>query len=171
MLSIKKGFTLFELLIVLLIIAFAYTILVPKKKQNNIQPDIKNLKSYLAQFKGEAKRTLLCIDECKKCYVFVGDKKYKSDFFTENDLKAYKFQNGYLQQMNFVAPSRLDVYENICFKYNFDTQKNLGDEIFLETPKNVYYFPPYFSDVKVFKSLSEATDYYKAKLEGLRDKN
>jgi prepilin-type N-terminal cleavage/methylation domain-containing protein len=171
MFSIKKGFTLFELLIVIIIISVVYFLIIPyglgaKKGASGFK--FEDLKTYLSSFDKNATVTLVCTNECKKCYIFYGDKKVQTNIINK-ELRAYTYNNGYLDDAIFSASEYFDSYENICFRYSVDSKIDVGDEVFVKYNDKVYYFSPYFQKTKVFDSLSEASEFYTNALEKLKD--
>jgi prepilin-type N-terminal cleavage/methylation domain-containing protein len=169
MFTIKRGFTLFELLIVVIIISLVYMLIIPtlKKKQKK-SFRIENLKSYLSSYDHHGKVTLLCLDDCKKCYIYAKNKKQENDI-VKGDFSSYTYKNGHLEDATFSEPKYVDIYNNICFKYQVNSKKDLGDEIFVKYNKKVYFFSPYFNKPKIFSDLSDASDYYTNFLEKLKD--
>ncbi len=171
MFQIKRGFTLFELLVVIILISIVYFLVIPSglgAKKDRAIFKFENLKTYLSSFDKSAKVTLICIRECKKCYVFYKDKQVETGVINR-ELRAYTYNNGYLDDAKFSAPKYFDAYENICFKYSVDPKRNIGDEVFVKYGQKVYYFSPYFQKTKIFDSLSEASDFYTNGLEKLKD--
>ena len=169
MFKIKKGFTLFELLVVVIIISLVYMLLIPALKKKK-QPvfHFRDLKTYLQSYDKNGTVTLLCLNECKKCFIFAKGKKQESDII-KGELDSYVYKDGHLEDALFYDPKHIDTYENICFKYRVDSKKDTGDEIFVKYREKVYYFSPYFGKTKVFKDTAEATNYYTDTLEKLKD--
>ena len=169
----KKGFTLFELLLVLIIISLVYYLIVPTnlflKRESSKDFTFKELKRYLSTFSQNKKITLLCTDECKKCKIFDGNKTIDTDIFKNKRVEAFRYRDNYLQEIRFFAPKLADTYEEICFKYSYYPKKEIGDELFAKYDGKVYYFSPYFQDTKVFNSIEEAKEFYEKNLRNLRD--
>ena len=167
--QLKKGFTLFELMMVILIIGASYALLTPSfkvKKQEGYS--FNELKKYMFSFEGKGKRTLICLDDCKKCYVYVDDKRYDSNFI-KKELEVYKYMDGYLDKKEFFDPKRVDVYDEICLKYTYDTATKIGDELIVRYGEKAYYFPPFFEESIIFDSIDELSEYLTRHLKDLKD--
>lgn len=169
MLRIKKGFTLFELLLVIVIMTSSYLLIIPFLQQTKAKHfEFQDLKGYLKSIDPHNKVTLVCIKDCKKCYIFAGNQKLETDII-KNNLTSYAFNNGYLEEVDFTAPEFFNAHEKICFKYQVDSPNDLGDELFVKYQDLIYYFSPYFNGTVVYKDISEAADKYKILLEKLKD--
>ncbi|MDD4504943.1 MAG: type II secretion system protein [Sulfurospirillaceae bacterium] len=169
MLRIKRGFTLFELLIVIVIITSSYLLVIPFLSQNKVQPfEFKKLKNYLVAMNPSGKVTLICIKECQECYIFMGNEKIKTDAIKGN-VVSYSFVNGHFEELEFFAPKYFEPHEKICFKYQVDSSNNLGDELLANYQDAFYYFSPYFNETMMYKELSEAQNHYKELLGKLKD--
>lgn len=169
MLRITRGFTLFELLLVIVIMTSSYLLIIPFLQQTKSKHfEFQELKSYLKSINPHHKVTLVCIKDCKKCYIFTDNQKIETDVIKGN-LVSYAFNNRYLEEVDFTAPEFFDTHEKICFKYQVDSQNDLGDELFVKYQDKIYYFSPYFNETIVYKDLSEAADKYKILLDKLKD--
>lgn len=166
---IKRGFTLFELLLVIVIMTSSYLLIIPFLQQTKAKHfEFQDLKAYLKSFDLHHKVTLVCIKDCKKCYIFTGNQKIETNVI-QSDLVSYAFNNRYLEEVDFTAPEFFDPHEKICFKYQVDSPNNLGDELFVKYQDKIYYFSPYFNETVVYKDLSEAAEKYKILLDKLKD--
>lgn len=169
MLRINKGFTLFELLIVIVIITSSYLLIIPFLNQNKTQQfEFKKLKNYLMSINPSSKVALICIKECQECYIFTGKQKIKTDVIKSNII-SYSFKNGHYEEVEFFAPEYFEPHEKICFKYQVDSSNNLGDELLVQYQDVFYYFSPYFNETLMYKYLSEAQSHYKELLNKLKD--
>lgn len=165
---IKKGFTLFELLIVVIIIAVVYFLLVPKFNKNSHESyEFKDIKKFLKSFPMDKKTMLLCIKDCKECYIYSNEKKIATDFI-KGELKAYSFNGRNFEDKEFFEPKYIDSNERICFKYEL-FPSGVSSESFVEYNGRGYYFPPYFEEAKEFENMYEAQSYYEQTLRDLKD--
>lgn len=169
MLRINKGFTLFELLIVIVIITSSYLLIIPFLNQNKVQHfEFKKLKNYLVSVNPSSKVTLVCIKECQECYIFTGSEKIKTDVI-QSDIVSYRFKNGHYEEVGFFAPEYFEPHEKVCFKYQVDATNNLGDELLVQYQDVFYSFSPYFNETVTYQYLSEAQSHYKELLNKLKD--
>ena len=168
----REAFTLFELLLVLIIISLVYYLVVPAslfREKRGKQFSFKELKSYLLTFGKSDKITLLCTDECRKCKIYDNNKTIDTNILKNKRVEAYTYKDNYLNSIRFTAPKLVDTYEEICLKYSYYPKKDIGDELFAKYDGKVYYFSPYFQDTKVFNSLEDAREFYEKNLRRLRD--
>ena len=159
----NKGFSLIELLIVILIVSIVYFlgfegIEMGKKKPKAITP--LNLKSTIVSsesFTGQA--TLLCIDQCRTCYlredVFSGFQEYSSPLDLTN-IKVYT-----VDKYEGLTPPEYGRYqdETICLLMDFNTNGS-STQIILEKDEETYFLPAFFGEPKIFSSPEEAKEYW-----------
>lgn len=166
---LKKGFTLFELIIVVFIIGTAYYLVVPYFHKNEIKKfEFHHLKEYLLSFSSEENIKLVCIEDCKKCYVIIGNKKTLSPVIA-SPLTAYHYEKGHLEEVEFPSSKYFDLREKVCFSYSVNAQKKIGEELFVKYDNKIYYFSPYFKETFIFDNLSKAKDFYEKLLNKLKD--
>jgi prepilin-type N-terminal cleavage/methylation domain-containing protein len=161
--NVSKGFSLIELLIVILIVSIVYFlgfegVELGKPKPKALTP--LNLKSTITSselFRGEA--TLLCIDQCRSCYLRKG---ISSEFeaYTSpidlKDIKAYTLDN-------YDSLSRIEYgrYQDkkICLIMDFYSNGS-STQIILENEQGSYFLPAFFGEPQVFSSHEEAKEYW-----------
>lgn len=163
----KKAFTLFELIVVILIISAVYFLFIPRQKIDAKAYGIKNIKEYLKTF-GQEKVTLICTDEGKKCTVYSDEKVLETDFVL-NQPVVYEYKEGYLQKQELYAPALVDTFAQIAFKFSYDAKRDITDSLFVQIDEEIVYFSPYFNEPRVFGSLGSAEDFYASNLQKLRD--
>lgn len=158
-----KGFSLIELLIVILIISIVYFlgfdgIEINKNKPKALTP--LTLKSTIVSselFNGQA--TLLCINKCRNCYL----RSDVSSAFEEypdpidlHDLKAYT-----LDRDDALVAIEYERYQDnkICLVMNFYNNGS-STQIILEDEEKSYFLPAFFGEAKEFDSPEEAKEYW-----------
>ncbi|MEN4053651.1 MULTISPECIES: prepilin-type N-terminal cleavage/methylation domain-containing protein [Sulfurimonas] len=151
----KRGaFSLIELMIVIVIIGVVYTLVVTNihqaPQQQKAQLSLKNLKEYLLAFSHDNKPVrLLCKDSCQKCTLYSEKEKLQEDInFLQDAPQCYRYDF-------FLGP--LSVEDNNCFDFSVDSD-GVSTQIFVAYKGKVYDYTPYFSETKVYDSLSEAVD-------------
>lgn len=139
-----------------------YTLVIGKFtsiQEENTKLGLKNLKKYLMQYKPREKASLLCLDNCKNCFVTVDSKVAKKDIesFVDESVRVYRydFNLGAMQRENEVFFNKEDVEENVCFSYSIDN-KGVGDQVLIEYKNKVYDMSTYFSKTAVYESVQEA---------------
>lgn len=167
--SLKKGFTLFELIIVIFIIGTAYYLVVPYFNKNELKRfEFHDLKNYLLSFSSKENIELICIEECKKCYIVIENKKMPISTI-KPPLVTYHYENGHLEEFEFLPSKHFDFKEKICFSYSINPERKIAEELFVKHENKIYYFSPYFKETFVFDNLSNAKDFYQKLLNKLKD--
>ncbi len=159
--SLKKGFSLIELLIVIVIIGVVYKLAVINmekiNKPGHIQPDIKHLKDFLLSFEFEKSSQLICTKNCTECKVLLDEKKEKSiKPFFDDTIKVYTYtkNEGFFEKELMPVFNQNGVAEDVCFRYK--TNKNgIGDQVIVKYKNKIFDFREYFDDVKVYDSLDQ----------------
>ena len=163
--SSKKGFTLFELLLVVLLIGIIYGIFVHKLSQKDKQDEadrinLLTLKPFLQKFVPTEKAVLRCFTPCETCYVY-RDGKQVEDLeipLFESTPEVYK-QDAF-GQMNSIEFTAIEGKNreiiDVCFEYSlFENQSS--SYYVVEYKEKFYLFNPYAKPVEVFESLSAAS--------------
>ena len=158
-----KGFSLIELLIVILIVSIVYFlgfegIEMGKKKPKALTP--LNLKSTIVSsesFTGQA--TLLCINQCRSCYLREDVSSAFQEYANPIDLTNIKAYT--IDQYNGLIPIEYGRYqdERICLRMDFNTNGS-STQIILENNEESYFLPAFFGEAKVFSSPEEAKEYW-----------
>jgi prepilin-type N-terminal cleavage/methylation domain-containing protein len=165
---VRAGFTLFELLLVLLLIVIMYGLFVQnfsfgKKEEESVKLEKLNL--FLAERFITEKEvvSLRCLDNCNVCKVLVDgkDTNVTLDIFEKDSggINAYRFDGKRLEKVQF-DDYYADEYkrERVCFR--LDVYPNgSSDKIALEYKGKVYMFENYLEEGQVFASISAAQDY------------
>lgn len=161
--EIRSGFSLIELLIVILLVSIVYFlgfegVEMGKNKPKALTP--LNLKSNIvssALFRG--KGTLLCINECRSCYFREGISSPFEAYESPIDLthiEAYTMDQ-------YESLSRIDYgrYQDkkICLIMDFYNNGS-STQIVLKNEKGTYFLPAFFGEPQQFSSLQEAKEYW-----------
>jgi len=162
---LKKGFSLIELLIVIVIVGVIYTLAVTNIQtlsEQKMTPSFSNLKEYLHSFLKEDAKTakLLCLDDCSECGVYIdGAKQETIESFFDSSVEVYR--NDFLFGAQSIEPevyfNEEDVQERVCFSYEIG--KNLiGDQVLIVYKNRAYDYTTYFRQTPVYDSISELID-------------
>jgi len=168
----NKGFSLVELLIVILIVSIVYFlgfegIELGKKKPKPLSP--LNLKSNIVSselFSGEA--TLLCIDECRSCYLRQGVSSGFEEYTSAIDLvkiKAYTLDKD--EALTRIEYGRYQD-KKICLLMDFYPNGS-STQIILKNEEGSYFLPAFFGEPKAFASPEEAKEYWLENSRSLSD--
>ena len=159
----RKGFSLIELLIVILILGIVYFmgfdgIELGKPQAKALSP--LNLKSTIVKtenFSGQA--TLLCIKKCKECYLRQGINSPFEPYESAIDLKhiqAYSMDRQ--ESLHLIEFGRYQDHK-ICLLMDFYNNGS-STQLILKDKKQVYFLPAYFGQAKAFDALEDAKDYW-----------
>ena len=155
----KSSFTLFELLIVILIISLLYGIFVQKlshTRSANLQDRLKNLDSILAQYDFNESAEIVCVNECKECFVQIDGKRVEDIDLFEGNVKVYDYDiHGLLTQLAFTPIFENGNVKKVCFRYELYPNKSHSSYI-VEYKDRFYVYYAYMRATKVYKSIGEA---------------
>ena len=161
--ALRKGFSLLELLIVILLVSVVYFLgfegfELGTKKPKALTP--LNLKSNIVSsehFKG--KGTLLCVNQCRSCY-------FREDLFSDfetytNAIDLTKIQAYTIDQYESLSSIDYGRFkdEKICLIIDF-FQNGSSTQIILKDDKGVYFLPAFFGEPQRFSSLQEAKEHW-----------
>ena len=161
--EVRKGFSLLELLIVILLVSIVYFlgfegIEIGKKKPKALTP--LHLKSTIVSSELYSGRgTLLCVDECRSCYlrndIASGFEVYESPIDLTN-IQAYT-----LDQYESLSRIEYGRYQDqrICLIMDF-FENGSSTQIILKDDKGSYFLPAFFGEPQRFSSLEEAKEYW-----------
>ena len=145
---IKKAFTLFELILVVIIIGLVYSLVLGKisNKKNIEVQSLKDLKNIL--IKNNIKE-LIVYDKCKK----TKPNSITPEIF--NNIKVYTVRNENIEKIEFNPIKIKDDIFDVCLKFEINDNKSSSSYIIKQNEK-YYVFHPYFQKTKVFDSEDEA---------------
>jgi len=159
----KKGFTLVELLIVVLLVSLIYflgfsNIKLAKKEPKALSPlNLKETISASKNFTGQL--SLLCVNKCKTCLlrhdISSGYQPY-SHGIDLTDIKAYT-----IDSRNSLMQIEYERYDDkkVCLRMDFYPNGS-STQIILENKEGAYFLPAYFEKAKKFASVEDAKDYW-----------
>jgi len=152
----KKAFTLFELLLVVILIGLVYSLVLGKmnnKKNLNINK-LENLKSILLKY-NQSKINLIVFDKCKRVLINHEEKDFDSDLF--KDIEVFKVIDGTMQKISFDPLYIKDKVYEVCFRFDIYTNGSSSSYIIKKDDQYIVFYP-YFKDYEIFKTQDEAID-------------
>ena len=155
----KSSFTLFELLIVILIISLIYGIFVQKlshKKVLSREDKLKHLDKVLARYDFNESARIVCIDECKECFIEVDGEKIKNIELFDESVKVYDYDiHGILSQITFTPIFEDDNPKKVCFSYQLYPNGSHSSYI-VEYKDKFYVYFAYMRPTQIYTNMSEA---------------
>lgn len=159
----KKGFTLLELLLVVVLIGIVYgsvTNVFDRYKEKAVDVTLMTLEKYMQNFSYNNHVSLICINQCKECLLFVNDKfKQNVTPFIENNVQIYRYDKDVgVKRIQLLPYFRSDgKEEETCFRYDIYTDGSRTDMI-VKNKEDVYVFPSFFSSVQKYDSIDQAIE-------------
>ena len=164
MIQPKRAFTLFELMIVVMIIGIVYALVLwrfnPKQHLEVVKLD--SLRDTMSQRHKEGERLdLVLYDRCKKALLLInGEPQEKMKINLKpalfSDITVYKSDPfGHERKIEFSPLIIDDKLQPVCFRYTLYPNGSASNYI-IEQKGKFYVFPPYFEDVNVTDSIEEA---------------
>jgi len=156
---LKSSFTLFELLIVLLIISLIYAIFIQKisSSQSPLKDKLFKIDNFLKNYDFNKSADIICIDRCLKCFLEIDGKKKKEIELFNSEVKVYDFNiHGIFSQIKF--PPYFDKNgnpNNVCFRYTIYSNQSHSSYI-VEYNDKFYVFYAYMQPPKIATDISSA---------------
>lgn len=161
--TLRKGFSLIELLIVIVVVGLIYAVgfsgvSVDKPKPKaltaiNIKDTILSSKFY------NGRTTLMCLDKCSKCYLRQGlSSKFVpySNGIQLNNIVAYTIdERDSLQELEYEKFND----KPICLVIDF-FRNGSSTQLILKDDTSAYFLPAYFGESKKFDSLEDAKRHW-----------
>ena len=160
----RRGFTLFELLIVVLLIGIIYGIFVHKltrtgKMEIKKGATLRNLPQSLDATHPETVSELVCIEPCERCFVYRDGKQIQQidvDWFDESPVVYEKDKFGQFKEKHFLPLlGKNDELLDTCFRYRRYNNKS-GSEYIVQVANNYYVFDAYMYPVRVYEAFEDA---------------
>lgn len=156
----KKAFTLIELLLVVVIIGVIYGLVINSMQRINDKEanlGFESLPSFVASFHQNNHVAFTCIDNCKKCALYIDGEKVKDvEPFMKKErvLRFWRFDaNIGTQELRFTPIFDEDEREfDVCFNYEVFNDGSYS-EMIVETQKQSYDYRGPFHKVDHFSSL------------------
>jgi len=151
----KTGFSLIELLIVIVIIGVVYTLSISGFKNINKKEEEKlsfeNLKSYMMRLKHNNSVSIVCKKGSDECEIFADSKEYKTiEDFLDGDIEIFRYDSLY-------GMTPLQRNDDVAFSLTLN-KMGISEQIFVKYKQKVYDFTKYIGKTPVYDSLQEAAD-------------
>ena len=160
----KSSFTLFELLIVILIISIIYGIFIEKissKDAATKREGIEGIVKLLATFDFNQSASFVCTKECKECFIEIDGKKKESiePFF--QTIKVYDFDiNGILSPIKFTPIfDKNGNPQEVCLRLSLYPNGSHSSYI-VEDGDRFYVFYAYMRPPKVADTITKASELF-----------
>ena len=165
----RGGFTLFELILVIVLIGVIYGIfinkLTTKSKKDTAAVTLETIGAYLKPYSENAEGDVrfVCLEDCHACDVYAGGKRIDDTTVRLFDRAPAVFKKdalGEWQQVEFLPKvNSEDVQEPVCFEYTL--YANGSGSSYIVGYDDVYYlFDAYFRPVSTYPTLEAAQSAY-----------
>lgn len=164
---VKKGFTLIELIVVILLITVTYFLIFTnssfKIKKDEIKLSLDNLQEVLIKdFQFEKDISFLCIEENFECFIKIdgvlNQKPIAKNFF-KNKPSVYEYSKEQ-KILEFRQVNINNSNQNIIFELKVDSDYKINEFILDTDEEKVYVFNSIFKEPKIFISLNEVLDQF-----------
>jgi prepilin-type N-terminal cleavage/methylation domain-containing protein len=152
----REAFSLLELLIVIVIISVFYSLISVNfslKKRESESVKLENLRRYPLRGRVPAEGAqLLCLNECRECYIYSGGKVTAELESALGSLKAY-----IVDKSGEAVPVDFGRFRDhrICLRFRYYPNGS-SSEMIIESKGRFLYYPTLFAKVESFDSLEEA---------------
>jgi prepilin-type N-terminal cleavage/methylation domain-containing protein len=164
---VKQGFTLIELIIVIILIAASYYLIFSKSSfkivddKKNIS--VENIKKYLLNnFEFEDELLLICINDKFTCFVKTDgiiDEDSKIVNLFKNKPDVYKYQKE--EQIIDYEPIDINnISQDVFFELKINSDYKSEDIVVDTLNEKVYLFNSIFIDAKVYTSLQDVFETF-----------
>ena len=158
----KKAFTLIELLLVVVIIGVVYGLVINSMKRINNKEENLNfqtLPSFLETMFQQNSVAFVCIDNCRKCSLYIDDEKVRDIEPFMKDERTLRFwhydANLGTQELRFSSLFDEDEREfDVCFRYEI-FEDGSSTEMIVETKEKSYDYHGLLHPVDSYDSLQE----------------
>ncbi|MDD2451649.1 prepilin-type N-terminal cleavage/methylation domain-containing protein [Sulfurovum sp.] len=161
--QLRKGFTLLELMIVVFLIVMIYALVFTyfsneEKKPEALTPlTLKSTLSDAGMLNGHT--TLLCTDECRRCYLRQGILGSFEPY--ENGVDLQQAELYLLDADRELSLAEYGRYKDKKISLKLDFYPNgSSTKAVLKTPGGIFYLPAYFGKPQKVDSLDEAKELW-----------
>lgn len=164
---VKRGFTLIELIVVILLITVTYFLIFSnssfKIKKDEIKLSLDNLQEVLIKdFQFQKEIAFLCIEEGFECFIKIdgvlNEESIVKNFF-KNKPSVYEY-NKEQKILEFRQVNINNLNQNIIFELKINGDYKINEFILDTDEEKVYVFNSIFKEPKVFNSLNEVLDFF-----------
>ena len=159
----KKSFTLFEIMIVLIIILVVYGVVfttLSHKKHNlvSIKPDM--IKDFLSKQDFQNNIELVCLKDYK-CIVYIDNNISNISFQSlfKNDIEVYQFKKNRFEEIDFKDMEINDKNYEVTLRLKIYKPHNNKELVIKYKNDKLLYIHPYFTIIKTFSSISDIEEY------------
>ncbi|MEA1956664.1 MAG: type II secretion system protein [Campylobacterota bacterium] len=156
----KKGFTLIELIIVVLLISIVYGLyfFTASKKQDEKKFSLRDAKNFLA-----SEQTLICNEQDKLCYILNNKQEIINKVEFNEKIQVFLLKDD--EQLDLVRYKNIELKNNIYFTPSLIFKKltdDISQTLIYQTDKGIWiYISPYFDNIKEFSNKEEIVSFIK----------
>lgn len=160
----RRGFTLIELMLVVLIIGLVYGLAVNSMKRFDTEDDdvvdLLHVPDYVKSKQHRDHVSLICIDRCRECSLYVDGKAVKEiPPFIDEKAAFFRFDQRLLtREVTLQSLFRKDgVEEPVCFRYDLYPDGS-STEMIVKLKDMVIDYPGPFGEARRYDTIEELID-------------
>jgi len=168
-----KGFTLFEIIISIILVSILYAFAINSFHSSNQQKTkmtLSTLKKELLATDYENEVKLYCIEKDLSCFLFVDGElqKQKIEGLFKSEPLVYEY-NKELEVVDFnsLELEKLQSYD-VVFEYSCNTNRKCTESIVFENEKG-YIFNDIYMQPKIVNSMNEIENYFEEPIQEVKD--
>lgn len=165
-LPIRSAFTLFELMVVIIIIGVIYGIFVQNidvLEEEKKEFRFENLKAFLTRYQNDNTISIICLEEnlkgCSDCRIYIDGKPTESQISLDPEMTVwYLDSDDILEKKDYGTILYDNDYVKKCFEFSLYPNGS-STEMIVEHQNKTYLFFPYFQPTKIFEDPNDASLY------------
>lgn len=164
---VKKGFTLIELVVVIILIMSAYFLIFSNSnftlKKDKIVLSLENLReTMLENFEFNDNLSFVCIEENYECFFEIDgkldEKSGIKNFFKDKPI-IYEYKKE-LKAIEYFQVEINNTKQDIIFEFKINNDYKSNEFILDTSNEKVYVFNSIFKEPKIYSSLNEVKDNF-----------
>lgn len=159
------GFTLFELLLAVLLLSILYSVFIfsfQSNKHQTKQSTFLNPKDFIVEHAHQTPASLICFDNCKKCVVVVKNKVvYESaNTLFNSEIEVLDFFDNELQKIQFPKFYHDEVFKDVCLKFDVFANGANSNYVIKLDDSTYQIVETYFNKSLILQSEDEVLTYF-----------
>jgi len=159
----KRGFTLFELIIVVFIIGLVYSVVTIgfNNLGKTAKLELHKIKPFLEKISDKRPLEFICYNDCRECSIFYNQKELEDievDLKLDSELEVFRIDKlGNFEKIDYgnrFINEKKD-FQNVCLEFTL-FKNSSSSKILVKNDEEYFIFPSYFGEVQRSFELDEA---------------